>query len=315
MPHAVIDLGTNTFQLLIAEPTARGFRTLHEESRAAKIGQGGISDGFITEEAIGRALDVLNAYRTRTDAHGVPPEQVRLLATSAVRNARNQAEFVQRVRETTGFRIEVIDGDREAGLIFRGVSLGTPLTEVTSLVMDIGGGSVEFILGNARRVFWKQSFEIGAQRLLDRFLTADPMPPAQVGRLADYLDEQLLPLTNAVHQYAPTALIGSAGSFETLYEMYFLEKNGQPIAPDWVSGELPVAAFHQLRGALLTRARAERLALPGMIELRVDMIVVGVCLIDFVLKRYGIDRIQVSTYALKEGVLAEMLNESKPGSN
>jgi exopolyphosphatase/guanosine-5'-triphosphate,3'-diphosphate pyrophosphatase len=307
MPLAIIDLGTNTFQILIAEPTPTGFRALHEESRAAKIGKGGISDGFITEAAIGRALDVLTHYRALTDAHGVPPDRVRPIATSAVRNARNRDEFAGRVLETTGFRLQIIDGPREAELIYRGVRLGTPLGAYTSLVMDIGGGSVEFILGNDQRIFWKQSFEIGAQRLLDRFVTADPIPPAQVGRLRDFLDDQLLPLTNAVHQYAPTGLVGSAGSFETLYEMFFLEKNGQPVPADWISGELPVAAFERLRGQLLTLPRAERLALPGMIELRVDLIVVGVCLIDFVLRRYGIDRIRVSTYALKEGVLAEML--------
>lgn len=308
MPHAIIDLGTNTFQLLIAKATeGGGFRTLHEESRAAKIGKGGISDGFIAEEAIGRALGVLTHYRTLIDAHGVPPEAARPIATSAVRNARNREEFVSRVREATGFQIEVIDGDREAGLIHRGVSLGTPLNDSVSLIMDIGGGSVEFILCNKSRIFYKQSFEIGGQRLTDRFVTADPMPPVQVGRLADFLDEQLLPLTNAVHQYAPTALIGSAGSFETLYEMHVLREIGQPAPPDWVTGTLPVADFYHFREQILTRPRAERLALPGMVELRVDLIVAGVCLIDFVLRRYGIGAIQVSTYALKEGVLAEML--------
>lgn len=311
MPHAIIDLGTNTFQLLIAEATeGGGFRTLREESRAAKIGKGGISDGVIAEEAIERALGVLRHYRGLTDAHGVPTERVRPLATSAVRNARNRDEFVQRVREATGFRVEVIDGDREATLIHRGVSLGTPLGSEISLVMDIGGGSVEFILCDARRIFYKRSFEIGGQRLTDRFVTADPMPPAQVGRLAGFLDEQLLPLTNSIHQYAPTALIGSAGSFETLYEMHFLRSTGQPVAPDWVTGSLPVADFYHFREKILTLDRAGRLALPGMVELRVDLIVAGVCLIDFVLRRYGIGAIRVSTYALKEGVLAEVLERN-----
>lgn len=308
MPHAIVDLGTNTFQLLIAEATeGGGFRTLHEESRAAKIGKGGISDGIIAEEAIGRALNVLTHYRTLTDAHGVPSEHVRPIATSAVRNARNRDSFVKRVFEATGFQIEIIDGDREAGLIHRGVSLGTPLGSEVSLVMDIGGGSVEFILCDQRRIFYKRSFEIGGQRLTDRFVTADPIAPVQVGRLADFLEEQLLPLTNAVHQYAPTTLIGSAGSFETLYEMHVLRQTGQPAPPDWVTGTLPVTDFYRFRGEILTRNRAERLQLPGMVELRVDLIVAGVCLIDFVLRRYGIGRIQVSTYALKEGVLAEML--------
>lgn len=308
MTHAIIDLGTNTFQLLLAEVTADGFRTLHDESRAAKIGQGGISSGIITEAGIERAVQVLTYFRTLTDTHGVPPERVRPIATSAVRNARNREGFVQRVREATGFVVEVIDGAEEAGLIYEGIRLGTPLTEAISLLMDIGGGSVEFILANQNRVFWKQSFEIGGQRLMDRFLTADPMPPAQISRLADYLDEQLLPLTNAIHQYAPVELIGSAGSFETLVEMQHWQQTGQGPAENWVTDELRVEEFYRLRQQLLTHDRAGRLALPGMIELRVEMIVMGVCLIDFVLKRYSIHRMRVSTYALKEGALSKIMS-------
>lgn len=307
MPYAIIDLGTNTFQLLIVERTDGGFCTLHEESRAAKIGKGGISDGRITGKAIERALTVLTAFRVLTDAHGIPPEQVRPVATSAVRNARNGAEFVQRVREATDFRVEVIDGAEEAGLIYEGVRLGTPLTNTVSLIMDIGGGSVEFILCNQARIFWKQSFEIGGQRLMDRFMAEDPIAPVQVGRLHDYLAEQLLPLTNAIHQYAPTELIGSAGSFETLVDLSFWRRFGHAAPSDWISEPLPLDDFYRSRELLLSLPRAERLTMPGMIELRVDMIVVGVCLIDFVLKAYRLDHIRVSTYALKEGVLAKLL--------
>lgn len=306
---AVLDLGTNTFQLLIAERTDTRFRILHDESTAAKIGRGGISQGLIAEDAFARAERALLHLRQATDRHGIAPEAIQAFATSAVRNARNGTDFVEAMRAATGIRIQIIDGDEEAGLIYEGVRLGTELGTEPVLVMDIGGGSVEFILGNRDRIFWKQSFEIGGQRLLDRFLGTDPISPAAVRQLDGYLAEQLVPLTNAIHQYAPGVLIGSAGSFETLNDLHWMRTHGYLPDPERASFELPLDSFYHSYELLLTRDRVERLALPGMIELRVDMIVVGACLIAHVVKAYGISRIQVSTYALKEGVLARTLRE------
>jgi exopolyphosphatase/guanosine-5'-triphosphate,3'-diphosphate pyrophosphatase len=308
-PLAVLDLGTNTFQLLIAERTETGFRIVHDESTAAKIGRGGISQGLLTPEAFERAERALLHLRGATDRHGIAPEAIQAFATSAVRNARNGTEFVEAMRAATGIRIQVIDGDQEAGLIFDGVRLGTELGTDPALVMDIGGGSVEFILGSRERIFWKRSFEIGGQRLMDRFMRTDPISLPSVRQLDEYLSEQLLPLTNAIHQYAPTVLIGSAGSFETLNDLHWMRTHGYLPGPDRASFELPLDSFYQSYELLLTHDRAGRLALPGMIELRVDMIIVGSCLIAHVLRAYGIPRMQVSTYALKEGVLARSLTD------
>jgi exopolyphosphatase/guanosine-5'-triphosphate,3'-diphosphate pyrophosphatase len=176
--------------------------------------------------------------------------------------------------------------------------------------MDIGGGSVEFIICDENKIFWKQSFEIGGQRLMDKFMTTDPISPRSVQALRNYLEEQLLPLTNAVHQYAPVCVIGSAGSFETLVDMYFM-KNFKHLPPtEQISFELPLAEFYDSFLKLVSKNHDERMEIEGMIELRVDMIVVGVCLIDFILKQHGIQRIKVSNYALKEGVLSREMAKS-----
>lgn len=303
---AIIDLGTNTFQLLVADSTGH---ILHDESRAAKIGKAGISQGLISEEAIERAIEVLQYFRSISDSLGVAVSNVRGIGTSAIRNAHNQAEFMERIRSATGIEIEVISGNDEAQLIYEGVRFGGCIGSELALVMDIGGGSVEFILCNHQRIFWKQSFEIGGQRLMDRFMSSDPLSPGAVKKLYEYLEEQLLPLTNAVHQYAPQVLVGSAGSFETLLEMHHA-RTGFEAAPQQVSFELPQASFYESYQYLMSLERAQRLALPGMIELRVDMIVVGVALIDFVLRKYSISRITVTYYALKEGMLARQIAPS-----
>ncbi|MFD1144222.1 phosphatase [Larkinella insperata] len=304
MKQAVIDLGTNTFHLMITDAG----QTLFRESRPAKIGKSGINQGVITEEATERALVVLRYFRAVLDQHQVPAEQAVAIGTSAIRNAGNQAEFIERVRQETGIVIRSISGDEEAGYIYAGVRAAGALGEPMALVVDIGGGSVEFILCTQQRIFWKQSFEIGGQRLLERFMETDPISPAAVNRMDRYFQEQLLPLTNAIHQYDPVVLVGSSGSFDTLIDMLFVQEKGHWPDENQTASELPLDAFYRFYELLVTRNHDERMQLPGMIELRVDMIVVGVCLINYLLRTYGLRQIRVSTYSLKEGVLAEQLH-------
>ena len=309
---AIIDLGTNTFQLLIVEQKGNTFRTIHEDSYAAKIGKGGISSGIITEEGIQRGIAGLKYFQQNLDKQGVKHENVLATATSAVRNAKNGHEFCKRVLAETGIKIDVISGEEEATLIYEGVKLGMNIGIKTSMIMDIGGGSVEFIICNSTKIFYKQSFEIGGQRLMDKFMTSDPISPHSVQALKSYLEEQLLPLTNAVHQYAPVCVIGSAGSFETLVDMYFMKTQGHLPPPEQVSFDLPIQEFYDSYLKLVASNHDARMALPGMIGLRVDMIVVGVCLIDFILKKHDIQHIKVSNYALKEGVLfREMVKDER----
>jgi len=307
MKQAIIDLGTNTFHLFIADKSDTDHQTLFRESRPAKIGMAGINQGIITDEAIGRALDVLGYFREVLDQYGVAPEQIVAIGTSAIRVARNQAEFIDRIRQETGIRIRVISGEQEADYIYHGVRAAGALDDRMALVIDIGGGSVEFILGNQQRIFWKQSFEIGGQRLRERFMPGDGTEPISAGsirRLNDFFQEKLLPLANAVHQYQPAVLVGSSGSFDTLVDMWYKQERGYLPPPNHTAFDLPVAEFYRSYELLISRNHAERMQLPGMIELRVDMIVVAVCLIDYVLKAYGINQIRTSTYSLKEGVMA-----------
>lgn len=304
---AFIDLGTNTFQLLVVEQEGKHYTTLKEDSYAAKIGMGGISKGIITEEGIQRAVVALQYFQQTLQALGVAPTHVFATATSAVRNASNGQVFCERILAETGIDITVISGEEEATIIYEGVKLGTKIGTDPAMIIDIGGGSVEFIICDEERIFWKQSFEIGGQRLMDKFMTTDPISPRSMDLLKNYLEEALLPLTNAVHQYAPLTVIGSAGSFETLIDMYFMKTFGHLPSSTEVSFELPMAEFFDSFIKIMSQNHEGRMALPGMIKLRVDMIVVGVYLINFVLKKYDINQIKVSTYALKEGVLSRHL--------
>lgn len=301
---AVIDLGTNTFHILIAQTNLDSVEVLHREKVAVKIGEGGINVQLIIEEAKARAIAALRHFKKVADAYGVT--EIHATATSAIRNASNSAEITDKIYQETGIRVRVISGEEEAELIYEGVKKALRLNKEKSLIMDIGGGSVEFIIADDHKSYYKQSFEIGAQRMLDLFHHHDPMLPEEVEKLEQYLHEKLLPLKAAIVLHEPVTLIGSSGSFETLSDIYCEEK-GIVRPPEATEYPLTIDSFYEIYSKLLFKDREERLNIPGMIPLRVDMIVVACCLIRHVLTEYQINQIRVSAYALKEGLLNHLI--------
>lgn len=306
---ALIDMGTNTFHLLVTEVGEQGQLTeLYKTKVPVRLGQGGISNGTIAPEASERALRTLRDFRRTIDNLGA--QTVRAMATSMVRNASNGSAFVQEILEQTNIQVEVIDGAREAELIYYGVRFAGVLDEHTALIMDIGGGSVEFILCNQHEIFWKQSFELGAQRLMDKFFTQDPIPADSVAAEKAYLQERLQPLTEAVAKYKPAVLVGSSGTFDTLCDIAALRHGNISRANNTPPASvLSLPDYYAVHQELLHKNHDERLAIPGMLEMRVDMIVLASIAVDFVLQQYNLQEIRVSAYALKEGVLQEMLQQ------
>ena len=232
-------------------------------------------------------------------------------ATSAFRNALNGLELADEIFKQTGIKINIIDGEKEAHLILKGVKQALDFGEKRALIMDIGGGSVEFIIADSEQVHWLQSFEIGAQRLMDQFHKRDPILTSEINDLEHYLESELVSLGKAIQQFQPEVLIGASGTFDTLCHIYSL-KNGLSIT-DNPEQTLSFDGFQQIHSSLISKNREQRLAMPGMIEMRVDMIVVASSLIDFILKRFKLRQIRVSSFALKEGVLSEIIESESLG--
>ncbi|MGI9544085.1 MAG: exopolyphosphatase [Cyclobacteriaceae bacterium] len=301
---AVVDLGTNTFHLLISD---KNFRTFHKDKVPVMIGKDGISDGLITKEAQQRALNALEGFKQVIDEYGV--SSIYATATSAIRNASNGLELLDKIQETTGIEIRVISGADEAGYIYHGVRKALELGPESVLIMDIGGGSVEFIIGNNREILWKSSFEIGAQRLLDQFQQHDPIWPEDLQKMDLFLEKQLEPLTGAMEQFRPETLIGASGTFDTLSEIYCLKAN---IPRNFGATELPLSlpAYADIHEEILKKNRHKRLKIPGMAPMRVDMIVVASSLIKFILKNYQLSKLRISAYALKEGLLDRSIQQT-----
>lgn len=300
---AIIDLGTNTFHLLIVECSgSQAPKILHREKQAVKIGLGGINKGIITDAAQLRALTCLRDFKKTLNEYNVV--QTKAFGTSALRGALNGVEIVQRIRQDTGIEINLISGEQEAEYIYFGVRSALDLGIEKSLIVDIGGGSVEFIIGNRETISWKQSVDIGAQRLLEKFQKHDPITAEEIQSLNTFLETALVPLMDQLHKYEPRCLVGSSGTFDTLSEIHCVRNN---IAyGETRETPLTLQTFEAIFNDLVTKNRAERLKIPGMIEMRVDMIVVACCLIRFLITRFSFQEVRVSTYSLKEGVLASL---------
>jgi exopolyphosphatase/guanosine-5'-triphosphate,3'-diphosphate pyrophosphatase len=309
---AVIDMGTNTFHLLLVQMGDNQFEILYKEKIAVRIGEGGINQNVLLPNAQKRALHTLTHFQNLIKGEKI--DQVFTFATSAVRNAKNASDFTDKILQQIGFKVNIIDGEREAELIYKGIRLSSSLDQNTSLMMDIGGGSVEFIIGNEETIFWKKSFEIGGQRMLDRFHYHDPILEEEVDKLYGYLESELTSLISAIKKYSPTRLIGASGTFDTLSDMYlaslYLERSR-----DIQSHFLPIQDFQSIADKLIRLNKQERLKIPGMIPMRVDMIVVASCLIQYILKYIETPTLICSTYSLKEGVIAELMEKVESGVN
>jgi exopolyphosphatase/guanosine-5'-triphosphate,3'-diphosphate pyrophosphatase len=221
----------------------------------------------------------------------------RAVATSAVRKAINGQEFVKEA-QLAGIEIEVITGEEEAALIFNGVqSLG--IIERTSLIMDIGGGSTEFIICDNKGLIWKRSYDIGAARLMQAYFHSDPISNSDRNAIIDHLNKTLEDLKAACTRYKPEMLIGSAGAFESFA---ILLNNGDDIG-DIAFKVLDLAAYKILANHLIASSHEERAEMKGLISLRVDMIVMAAILTNYVLNEVGLTSLSLSMYDLKMGVL------------
>ena len=302
---AVMDLGTNTFHLLIAKGDINNFREIVHEQVAVKLGEGGINRGMILPAPFERGISTMKQFSKQITDNNA--QHVKAIATSALRNASNGKAFIDRVKAETGISIEIVDGNREATFIYNGVKAAGLLSDQNSLIMDIGGGSVEFIIGNNKSLVWKQSFEIGAARLMEKFHHTDPIPPASIEELNLYLENTLSPLFAAAKEYPVDLLIGSSGAFETFAELIEAERTDTFDLKQVKNYHFDEKELLTVTDQLLLSTHAEREGNKHIIPVRVDMIVVASLITRYIIQKLNLTQVALCTYSLKEGVLAEMM--------
>ena len=308
---AIIDLGTNTFHLLIATIDEREDFSIEEKFKEpVKLGQGGISQGEIVPEAFARGIKALKKFRKLIDSKKV--DEVRAFATSAIRGASNREEFVAAAREKAGIHVKVINGNEEAALIYEGVRNGVMLPPAeNTLIIDIGGGSVEFIVCREGKAQLLRSLPVGAARMLENLSPSDPVSEKDKANARKFLLSHMDGLLKELKEFDIRFLVGSSGSFETLGAMVANENGDYLSSQKLNSYRYAVQDFKKIHEKIIKSDRQKRLNIAGMDATRVDMIGMASLLIDLVLEELDIQNMMISLYAMKEGILYSYIQEEK----
>lgn len=302
MRVAIVDLGTNTFNLLIADTVGEKFNVVYSGREVVKLGEKSINENRISDQAFERGIKAFTRLAEIIKQH--QPQEIKALATSAIREAENGVDFANEIKRLTGIEISVISGDKEAELIYQGNRMAVDLNDEPHLIMDIGGGSTEFIIASKNKIFFKQSYKLGVARLLEKFMPENPISEQTKENIRKYLEESLRSLTREIKKYNISTLVGSAGAFETIVDMIGKENSSLGKSAYKISLE----DYTSISNKTVHSTIAQREQMAGLIPMRRDMIVLSYLLVDFVVQSAGVKHLLVSTYSLKEGVLYEIIN-------
>ena len=302
MRVAVIDLGTNTCNLLVADIFDNKYNILHQSKQLVRLGDNKIKDNEISKEATGRAIDSFRQHKKIID--GFAADRVCAIATSAVRDAANKIPFLERLGEESGWLIKVLSGEKEAELIFKGVLLAFGELENPALILDIGGGSNELILAHKKELLWKESRSTGMARIINNFELSDPIKKEEIETLQKYFAHQHKNAVDGCKDKSVGMLVGCSGAFDTIADMI---DEVDPGTKQRIPREIELADFYRVYEKLLKSTREERLQMKGMDYVRVDLIVPAVILIETLVREIGISKIVQTDFALREGVVFELM--------
>lgn len=301
MRIAAFDLGTNTFNLLVADATETTYHEVYRDKKAVKLGHGGIVKKIISDKAMERGRTAIKECLEAIAPLNV--DKILAVATSAFRTADNGAVFAKKLRKEFGIEVRIIAGEEEAELIYHGIRRAVPLSAENVLMLDIGGGSDEFIIANNNTVAWKHSFPLGIAMLLELFKPSDPMTPDEVKKVQDYLDKELKAFEEAITNFPVNTLIGSSGSFDTLANICS-RINQQNVSTHGNSFyTFQKRDLIDICHRLIYSTQTEREAIPGMDMMRVEMMPLGAIFIQHILRITNVTEITHSAYAIKEGII------------
>lgn len=306
---AAIDIGTNSVHLVVARAYGTGhFEVIGREKEAVRLGSGQGEMKRLSPAAIDRAIAALRRCRQVADVADAP---IRAVATSAVREAQNSATFLRRAWEEAGIDVEVISGFEEARLIHLGVLQAVPIYDKRSLLVDIGGGSTELLVGEQGEALAARSLKLGAIRLTHRFFDAHRLKPGSVDKARRYIRSNLVGFVREVERLGFEVAVGSSGTIEAIAAMANARRGDEPLQT-YNNFAVSAAELDAVVGALVAAPTvAERRKVPGLDATRADIILGGTLILEQVVDAFGIGELLVSDYALREGVLLDTLQRHR----
>jgi exopolyphosphatase/guanosine-5'-triphosphate,3'-diphosphate pyrophosphatase len=306
---AAVDIGSNSCRLKIAKVVTHRLKTLAEDREVTRLGASVFESGLISPDAMAATLRALKRFQRVVQAHGV--DQVRVVATSAMRDARNGQAFQAWVKAETGWNMEIISGLEEGRLIHLGVTSAEPGAGGKVLLLDLGGGSCEITLSEHKRIKETVSLPLGAVRLTEQFLTADPAPAEGLARMRQLIARELRRAHRKVQPGRVPLVIATSGTAAALADAYANSKPASQRASKSaksLAGELvPTKTVRKLAGKLAKMGLPEREAVPGIGPRRAEIIVAGTQVYAELLESFGLAGFRYSPLGLRDGILAQML--------
>jgi exopolyphosphatase/guanosine-5'-triphosphate,3'-diphosphate pyrophosphatase len=312
MRIAAIDVGSNSIHMIVAEAAVDGgITTLWRMKEMIGLGRASFPDRVIPREAIDRAIAALARFQQAAQQRQC--EKIVATATSAVREAQNGGDFIERIDRQLGMYVRVISGREEARLIYLGVRHADVLGAGPSLIVDIGGGSVEFIVANSRRAFLLESRKLGAARMTASFVKSDPISGADRAALLAHYAKELTAVCGDIRKLRPVRAIGTSGTLENLALLCApsagAHSNGNATQPTPV---IERTAFSAVLDELTRSNSKRRSEMAALDEGRREQIVAGALLVDELFRRLKLRRIQICRSALREGILVDYLSHHLP---
>ena len=299
--RAVIDVGTNSVKLLVADVRGRDVQPVHEESKQTRLGKGFYESNRLQSEAIVRTAEAVREFaEIARDKKAVA---VRVIATSAARDAVNADELISAITRASDLKVEIISGEQEAAWAFQGVTTDTELAHAPLLLLDVGGGSTEFIHGQGNHTHFARSFPLGTVRLLEKFPHGDPPTRGEFTKcrdwLKDFLHHEVRPQLEPALKTETGAiqLVGTGGTTSILAR---IDKKLDRFDREKI--ERTVLSVEQVvthRKNLWKLPMDERKEVPGLPKLRADVILTGVLIFEVVMEEFGFKELHVSTRGLR----------------
>lgn len=301
---AALDIGTNSFHLVVAKPVPGGFEVVTREKEVVRLGHGGGDMKELSEDAIERGVKCLIRLAKIAKSHDA---EVRAVATSAVREAKNRSDFLKQVRKATDLDIEIVSGVEEARLIHLGVLNAVGVHDRPMFVCDIGGGSTEVVVGLDDEVLFARSFKLGAVRLTDRFFASNTLHPSAIPSCRAFIRSTLSVVAPEVLELGFEVVAASSGTAETIARM-ILRMRGEPEPKSLnrfeFSGDEVRAVVTQLQSASTVEERIKRF---GLETNRADIILAGALILEGLIDTFELKSLMFSDYALREGLLLDTL--------
>ncbi len=309
MRVSVFDIGTNSIHMLVAEiQPDLSIKILDREKDTTRLGDGSFEKRRLKKSSMRRAWNVISAFhKTAKQLH---IRRTIGVATSAVRDAKNGKEFIREIYRRTGIRIRIVSGDEEGRLIELAARSNMDVQGKKTLVVDIGGGSMELIVGDGKKHFFLKSFPLGVARLTDHFLSKDPPSAKQLKKLEKHIEKTLRIPVQQIRKWKVSKVIGTAGTLINLGSMAYEDEYSKrlKLVHHFV---LQRKRLEEIHSKITGLSLKERLNFPGLDSKRADIILAGSVLVRTLMRLLEIDRITISKQGIREGLILDFMARNR----